>query len=348
MKLPFNPQLTRILDSAQEGQPPSQEDCAFLLRFRETSFEAALIRAVADSLSRKRFNNDGIIMGQIGIEIAACPGKCKFCSFGEGHTLLNSGIMPDNDIFAAADEFTKTRDLHALFLMTMHNYDFLRLIRIVSRLRESIPKETHIVVNIGDFDRAQALDLKAAGVNGAYHICRLREGIDTAIDPVRRKATIRNIKDSGLDWYYCCEPIGPEHTPEEMAEQIFLGLEYGCFQHAAMRRIPVPSTPLAENGRITELRLAQVVAVVSLAVIGCPDTRSIAVHEPNLLGLTSGANTIYAEKGANPRDSKEDTTGHRGCDINDCKKMLCEAGFENCLVSDGKRLLLEESNAELF
>lgn len=251
--------------------------------------------------------------------------------------------MSDTDILQSADNFTASGELYALFLMTMHTFDFTRLTRTVRLVRDRIPRETQIVVNIGDFDRAQALDLKAAGVNGAYHVCRLREGVDTALEPEQRKRTIRTIKECGLDWYYCCEPIGPEHTPEELAEQIYLGLEYGCFQHAAMRRVYIPSTPLAAHGQVTELRLAQVVAVVTLATLGCSETRSIAVHEPNLLGLSAGANTVYAETGANPRDTEKDTTGHRGRDIQACKQMLYEAGFASLLVSPERRVSLAEA-----
>ena len=336
-------QVERIISAAQEGRAPPKDDASLLLRFPETSLEASLLRAVADGTSRRRFKNEGIVLGQIGVEIAACPGKCKFCSFGEGHTAFDPSVMSDQDILRSAANFMASGELYALFLMTMHTFDFRRLIHVVRILRERIPKETQIVVNIGDFDRAQALDLKAAGVSGAYHVCRLREGIDTALEPAQRKATIRAIKDCGLDWYYCCEPIGPEHSPEELAEQIYLGLEYGCFQHAAMRRVFIPSAPLAPQGQITELRLAQVVAVVALATLGCSGTRSIAVHEPNLLGLAAGANTVYAETGANPRDTEEDTTGHRGRDINACKEMLYEAGFTSLLLSPERRVSLAEA-----
>ena len=110
-------------------------------------------------------------------------------------------------------------------------------------------------------------------------------------------------------------------------EQMFLGIEYGCFQHAAMRRVFVPGMPLSSRGQITELRLAQVVAVVSLATLGCSETQNIAVHEPNLLGLTAGANVVYAETGANPRDTEADTSRNRGIDMADCRKMMYEAGF---------------------
>ena len=335
--------VERILGAAQEGKALSKEQCTFLLSFPETSIEASMLRAGADASSRQRFSNEGIVLGQIGIEIAACPGGCKFCSFGEDHTAFEPSVMSDEEVLASAGNFTVSGELYALFLMTMHTFNFSRLLHVVEFVRKTIPRETQIVVNIGDFDRVQARELKAAGVNGAYHVLRLREGTDTALDPEQRKATIRTIKNCGLDWYYCCEPVGPEHSPEELAEQIYLGIDNGCFQHAAMRRVYVPSSPLASHGQINELRLAQVVAVVTLATHGCPDTRSIPVHEPNLLGLAAGANTVYAETGANPRDVEENTTGHRGRDINVCKQMLYEAGFSNLLTSPERRVSLSEA-----
>ena len=332
----------RLLDVAQAGRAPRKEECAFLLGLPETSLEAGLLRAVGDSITRRRFNNEGMVLAQIGIEIAACPGRCKFCSFGEGHTAFQPSTMTDENILQRAAELTASGDLYALFLMTMHTFDFERLLRIVRLVRERIPRETGLVVNIGDFDKAQARDLKEDGVNGAYHVCRLREGIDTSLDPERRKTTMRTIKDSGLDFYYCCEPIGPEHTTQELVEQMFVGIEYGCVQHAAMRRVYFPSAPLSPYGQISELRLAQITAVVALATLECPETRCIGVHEPNLLGITAGANTVFAETGANPRDTVADTTGHRGLDITGCKIILYEAGFESILTSPGKRVSLAD------
>lgn len=329
--------LTRILERAQEGAAPSKADCIALLEYAPTSAEASVMRGVADALARQRFGNEAIILGQVGIEIDACPAKCKFCSFGEGHTQFEPSKMTPEEILDAADRFTESGDLYALFLMTMHTFGFDSLLDVVQRIRSRMPERPQIVVNIGDFDQAQAEALRQVGVNGAYHVCRLREGTDTTLDPEDRKRTIRVIKDAGLDWYYCCEPVGPEHTAQELVDQLFLGIECGCFQHAAMRRVWMPGSPLAHHGQITELRLAQVTAVVALASLGCPDTRNIAVHEPNLIGLTSGANVVYAETGANPRDTEEDTSGHRGRDIRACKTMLYEAGFEHLLVAPNDR-----------
>jgi len=334
--------ILKILDRAREGIAPTRAECVAMLDCPPASPEASLIRGTADGISRRRFGNQAFIFGQIGIEINACPGRCKFCSFGEGHTTFEAGAMSLDDILASVDSFTTSGDLYALFLMTMHLFDFDRLINIVHAIRERMPSKPDLVVNIGDFDRAQADALKAAGVNGAYHVCRLREGTDTSLDPMRRKETVRIIKDAGLDWYYCCEPIGPEHTSEELVEQMFFGFEHGCTQHAAMRRVYLPNAPLAQYGQITELRLGQATAVVALASLACPDTRIIGVHEPNLIGLTSGANSVFAETGANPRDTEENTAGHRGLDIRACKAMLCEAGFDYLLTPSGERRLIGE------
>jgi biotin synthase len=330
-----NDRLGRILRSATEGQALSKEDCAYLLGLPAQSLEAGVLMATADAITRKRFGNTGMLLGQIGIDTAACPGNCGFCVFGKDHTTMPASQLPLDEIRRRAYAFAEGGDLYALFLMTMHEFSLDRLLEVISTVRKEMPAHTQIVVNVGDFDLAQARQMRAAGVNGAYHVCRLREGQDTSLDPQVRRKTFAVIKEAGLDFYYCCEPIGPEHSPAELVEQMFLGIEYGCFQHAAMRRVFVPTVPLSRNGQITERRLAQVVAVVALATLGCKETRNIAVHEPNLLGLAAGANVVYAESGANPRDTQVDTEKNRGLDMAACRTMLYEAGFERLLRGDG-------------
>lgn len=296
--------------------------------------------AVADMVSRRRFRNNAVLLGQIGIETTSCPGRCAFCSFGADHASLNPGRLTREEILERGGAFTAHGDLYGLFLMTTHEFDFPWLLELASELRRLIPRQTRIVVNIGDLECGQGDELRSAGVSGAYHICRLREGIDTAFDPRRRMRSLEIIRKAGLDLYYCCEPIGPEHTPEELVDQMFIGIDVGCCQHAAMRRVRVPGTPLADRGQITERRLAQVTAVVALASLGCAETKGVAVHEPNLLGLCSGANAIYAETGANPRDTAADTAGRRGVDMDACRKMVYEAGFTGLLLGDDQVLPL--------
>ena len=332
-----------ILGRAVDGFAPTKEECVRLLGLPGDSLEARALMAVADVVSRRRFGNEAMLLGQIGVETAPCPGNCGFCVFGEEHTTFDKVRLSTEDIVSRAQAFAMRGDLYAVFLMTMHDFSLDDLLATVGEVRRSIPSHTQVVVNIGDFDLSQARQIKEAGVNGAYHVCRLREGTDTSLDPSERSKTFRVIRDAGLDFYYCCEPIGPEHSPEELVEQMFLGIEYGCFQHAAMRRVYVPSLPVGGRGQITELRLAQVIAVVALATLGCGETQNIAVHEPNLLGLTAGANVIYAETGANPRDTAEDTSLSRGLDMAAARRMLYEAGFTALRRGDGSSIPLDLS-----
>ncbi len=335
--------VAQILEAVQEGRAPSQEACATLLAFPETTLESALVRAAGNDVTRRRLGSGGHLFGQIGIEFSPCPGECRFCSFAAASTQFGTSVMSDEEVLRNVESFTAAGELEALFFMTMHPFDLHHLLHVIELARGRVPSGTQIVVNLGDFDAAQARELKGAGVDGAYHVLRLREGSDTALDPGRRMETIQAAQRAGLDWWYCCEPIGPEHSPGELAEQIFFGVNHGCVAHAAMRRVYLPSSPLAARGQVSELRLAQVTAVVALATMHSPAVKLIAVHEPNVLGLSSGANALFAEAGANPRDTEENTTGHRGRDILACKKMLYEAGFDTIHIPAGKTVALADA-----
>ena len=101
-----NSKFLQLIERIQEGHVMTREECEFLLGFDEKSLEAGITRSVADSLSRELFNNKGLVFGQIGVEIAPCPGKCKFCSFSEDFTSFQSFSMDDEALYNAADNFT--------------------------------------------------------------------------------------------------------------------------------------------------------------------------------------------------------------------------------------------------
>lgn len=339
--------LETILADARGGRAPSPEDARFLLSLPERSFEARLLMATADELSRRRFGNQGLIFGQIGIETAPCAADCGFCSFSEKLGRAGHERLTLDDIRARARAFATGGDLFALFLMTMHDYDFGFLSEAISEVRAVVSRETRLVVNIGDFGPQRARQLRELGVSGAYHVLRLGEGVDTVLRPEARVRTLRTIRDSGLDLYTCCEPVGPEHSPAELVEQILAGLEHAPYQHAAMRRVHIPGGPLADRGQVTNLRLAQVTAVVFLMTLESPSVTNVAVHEPNLLGLTAGANAIYAESGANPRDGGASAQSVRGLDVAGARRMLRDAGFTALRCGDGSAapLVLDEDGA---
>ncbi|MDR2355302.1 MAG: radical SAM protein [Clostridiales Family XIII bacterium] len=332
--------LRNILDAAYAGLSPGRADCAHMLAFDENSLESQIMRAVATDIVRGGNDNSAIILGQIGLEMAPCPGNCGFCSFGKDHTSLASYRVSDEDFVAKLTDFTKDDDLYGLYLMCMHEYDLDFFLDRVKLAKKRIKGSAQLLANVGDSDTDAFSEMKKAGVTGVYHVCRLGEGSVTALDPEQRLKTMRGALDAGLQIFSCLEPIGPEHTIEQLVDNMFIGIELGCTQHAAMRREPVPGSPLAGRGQISNLRLGQIAAVVALATFSMPTMTYIGVHEPTEIGYVSGANVATAETGVNPRDHMAETSANRGMDMAACRKMLFDSGFRYIRRGDESKIPL--------
>ncbi len=340
--------VSSILRDAGDGRPITRAEAELLLALPEDSLEACLLRDTANSLSRRRFGNQGLLLGQIGVDMAPCDGDCSFCFFGESHTTVTASTLPFEEIVKRCERFA-AGGASGVFLMTMHRFGFDWFRDLCAALRRTISPSLEILANVGDVSLSQLKELRAVGVSGAYHVCRLREGVDSCMDPAHRRATIERIIESGLGWYNLCEPIGPEHSPRELADQMWLGVEMPCRQHGAMQRFPVPGSPLAKHGEIPLARLGQIVAVVALATAHRAETTSIAVNVSNVVGLLSGANALFPEAGE-PETAGEGPLGkqvsagfttalwRQTTEIStaDCRRMLAMGGFSGLMSSNGK------------
>ena len=331
--------LEGIFDKARSRIALSKDDCKYLLSFDERSREAALTCLMGREAMREKCGNAAVILGQIAVAVSPCPGGCKFCTFGEQHTTFSHFRIDEAQLEAGMADFCRYGDLYALYLMTMHNYDLEHYLRIVQHARKVAPPVTNIWANIGDSDYSRLCEIRDAGVAGIYHVCRLREGVDTALDPRDRIRTMENALKAGLQVFTCCEPIGPEHSVDELVDNIFIGFEVGVHQHAAMRRIAVPGSPLGGFGQISNLRLAQITAVIVLASMGVPSMSFVGVHEPCELAYMAGANLATAEVGANPRDASQNAKS-RGIDMAACRRLYFESGFEYILRGDDTKIPL--------
>lgn len=332
--------LQTILDKAMERKRLDREEIKYLLQFDESSYESAIIRATADSIVREKNNNGAIIIAQVGVDIHPCEAGCKFCSCAEGSSQMPTFKLDRPAIKAAIDEFCKGGDLYGLYLMTMADTDKEYLIEAVKYAREVAPAETQIWINTGDNDLQFYKDIKEAGACGAYHVCRLREGTDTKLDPETRVQTMKNIKEAGLDLFSCVEPIGPEHSVDELADEIVRCLDLDVTQFGAMKRIAVPGSPFGDSGQISNLKMAHVEGCVCLAYASVESARFFGIHEPSEAGYLAGANFVTAETGVNPRDVAADTSQGRGWDIFRCRKHLFECGFDHLLRGDGTEIPL--------
>ena len=314
-----NSAVLDIINRAWEGIAPTQDECAKLLALPPYSAEACAVRGAADGIMRQRTGNAAVLFAQIGYSCHPCPANCSFCSFAEDYTQMQAFTMSDEDIVAATKSFTQDGDLYGLWIMTMADYDVEDYLRVIRLVRETAPACTNIYSNVGDTSREDFERMKEAGIDGVYHICRLGEGEVTKLDPKARMATIQNAIDAGLDVLNAVEPIGPEHSPEVLAEQIAL----------------MKSTSPIQTGEITSYELSLICAVQCLAHVDVNPLPWIGHHEPTPICYAAGSNLITAETGVNPRDTAADTSQNRGMDLTDCRTMLFEAGFTHLCKGDG-------------
>jgi len=278
----------------------------------------------AFNMSKEAYSNKGCVFAQIGLNAEPCSANCKFCSFGEKHfSAYNKGEKQIDEIVDEA-KLLIAQNIDDLFLMTTTDYPKDKYLDVISKVKPHLKENMNLVANVGDFDLDYAKMLKKSGINGVYHICRLNEGVDTLISLEERVATIEAIKEVGLELYYCIEPIGPEHTYEQIADEIERAISYNVNIMAVMRRVPIEGTPKFLDGTIDALEFTKIVAVSRIAV---NPKKSMNAHETNYMTLLAGVNQLYAEVGANPRDKETETQTSRGLKVEDCVKILKDVGY---------------------
>ena len=249
-----------------------------------------------------------------------------FCSFAVANNIFRSSVVISHaEATAQARQFEED-GANAIYVMATATFDFGHYIEIAREIRSHIKPETTMIANVGDEFAVKAASLVEAGFHGVYHALRLREGLDTSIDPTRRIESIKAFQRSGLVVGTCVEPIGPEHSNEEIADMILFTASINPAFSGAARRIPIPGTALAGRGMISELRMAQIVAVTRLAM---PRTvMGNCSHEPSTVPIIGGANLLWAEVGANPRDTKEKTEDGRGHSVPAIGRLFSETEWQ--------------------
>jgi biotin synthase len=318
--------IEKLINKSRLGDVLSKKELVYLLALAPDSAETYMVMAEATRLSKELSDGKAEVHAQFAINLAPCPCDCLFCSFAKINGVFNEAtkLTPEQAV-AYARQF-ETDGANAVFMMSTAKYPFERFIEMSKEVRQSLKPETTLIANIGDQTLKNAVRLKDAGFSGVYHAVRLREGKDTTLSVENRKQSICNFKEAGLEVGTCVEPVGPEHTNEELAEMIEFTASFNPSYSGAARRIPIPGTMIAKRGVINELRMAQIVAVTRL---GMP--RSVmgnCTHEPCTLGAISGANLFWAEVGANPRDIEEKTEEGRGETVSRCQSIFRESNWD--------------------
>ncbi len=315
--------INDIIKKSRSGDILPYHELVYLLGFSPDSIESYMIMAEASRVSKEISDGKAEVHAQFAVNLAPCPCDCLFCSFARANKIFTEAteLSPEEAIEYALR--FEANGANAIFMMTTAKYPFEHFLEISREARKSLKSDTIMMANIGDQDLNNAIKLKDAGFTGVYHVVRLREGVDTGISSEQRIRSINNFKEAGLKIGTCVEPVGPEHTDEEIAHMIELTASFEPSFSGAARRIPIPGTEMAKRGMISELRMAQIVAVTRLGI-----PRSVignCTHEPCALGAIAGANLFWAEVGANPRDKEVKTEEGRGKTVESCRKIFNES-----------------------
>ena len=314
--------LHDILKKSQNAEIFSREEIISMLTLPPNSIDTFIIMAQASRISREVSNTRAEIHAQLAVNLAPCPRDCLFCSFAVANNIFSTSVIIDPAEASAQARQFEEDGANAIYVMATATFDMGQFIETACEIRRSLHTDTVMIANVGDEFAAKAASLVESGFQGVYHALRLREGIDTTIEPARRIKSIKAFQEAGLNVGTCVEPIGPEHTNEELAELILFTASINPAFSGAARRIPIPGTTLARRGKISELRMAQIVAVTRLAM-----HRSVlgnCSHEPGTVPIMGGANLLWAEAGANPRDITEKTEEGRGLSVPEIRELFQE------------------------
>ncbi|MBW1710246.1 MAG: radical SAM protein [Deltaproteobacteria bacterium] len=334
--------ISEIIMRSRNGEPCTREQIIWMLSLPPSSPESYQIMAEARRISQELTPDRAEVHAQFALNLAPCPMNCKFCSFAVINKIFEHSFQLTAEQAVKNALILEAEGASAIFVMSTALYDFGDFLEMGREIKRHLKPETPFIANCGDGTTKEAMQLKDAGFTGVYHALRLREGRDTAIDPAKRIKSINAFKEAGLALGTCVEPVGPEHTSEEIADMI---LFTGSLQPAYSglgRRISIPGTEMAQKyGMISELRQAQFLAVTRL---GLPRTViGNCTHEPCTVTAAAGANLFWTEIGANPRDTQEKTEEGRGFTIAKCREFYEEA---ECGVLDGPSAIYNKGVGE--
>ncbi|MCG2722776.1 MAG: radical SAM protein [Thermodesulfovibrionales bacterium] len=318
--------IKEIIKKSFDGTLLTKAEIASLFEVPLFSGESAMIIAASREKSEAASNGLAEVHAQVGLNIAPCPRNCAFCAFAARNKVFQEKKeIPVNEAIERARQF-ETDGANAVFVMSTADYPFEKFADIALEIRKSLRPETVLVANVGDFTKKQARKLKETGFSGIYHAVRLGEGRDTSIKVETRLKTFRNAREAGLSLGTCVEPVGNEHSVEELVEKTLITRDAKPGYSGSARRIPIPNTKMAKYGIVSEARMAHILAVVRLA-LGY-DIPGNCTHEPNVIGAAAGANLLWAEAGSNPRDTEKETEGKRGMTVKECVTVLEEAEWK--------------------
>lgn len=322
----MNNRIKEIIDKAYNGALLESQEIRDLLQLDMCSEESFYLAGKARMMSVESCAGKAEIHGQIGVNSGPCKCNCAFCSFAASNKVFKTQRIESIGFIVQQALDLEKAGANAIYLMATAHLDCQRFLEMGRAVREELRTGVPLIANMADFSYDEAVALRKAGYAGVYHAVRMGEGKVTRINPKDRLNSFEAARKAGLSLGTCVEPIGPEHSIEEIVEKIIMAREAKPVFSGAMRRVNIPGTSLSTYGMLGETRMAHVVAVVRLATP--KEVPGNCTHEPNVMGAVAGANLLWAESGSNPRDVVDYTEKNRGYDAGKCREILVDAGWQ--------------------
>lgn len=311
----------------------TQQEICHLLEIPLGSETDNYLRKTAREVAAIITGNQGRVWCAVGMDYTPCTMNCKFCSFGAAWGLIQQERHVSEEEILDRVRHYVAGGASYIILRTTEFYDLDTLLAYIPTIRKAIPGDYAIVLNTGELDEQKAGQIAAAGVYGVYHALRLREGSDTPFSPEERLTTMKNVSKASLTLASLVEPIGPEHSNEEIAERFLQAVRCGAKICGAMARFPVVGTPLGERPMLEVSRLAQIIAVLRLS--GGRQVNEICVHPATAETMASGANVLVVEAGAIPRDRHFSAAEWAGVNMTSARQLLRDSGYHVMPLYEG-------------
>jgi len=326
-----------IIDRCIGRHPISEEDRRFILSFDEQSEETNYLISETDRFIKSACDHTGSIGAQIGVIVGPCYANCGFCNFAYSTTAVEDYTMNDSELTRYLNAIIKSGVVSSVSLMTIHNFDLDDYLHIVELARSILPDDIILCSNTGDLEPSEARELRKAGIKSSYHALRLGESIDNGLEPIDRDKTIRNLLDAGIEVAAGVEPIGPEHSINEICESYEHAMYIGCTCCSASKRIPVPGTRLFGSGQISDRRLQQIRSSLLLS-----STEKTNTELGFYGGFYGGFDRAYGEYSNSPKDIEELSEKGMNHTIRWAVEQLRSDGYEKIRLPDGTTTPISE------
>ena len=324
--------IDRVREMSMNGKTVPREDILTLLSIDPYSDDCLYLRDAAKDIAQHVTGKKIRIGISIGVDFAPCTMNCRFCSLGEKWGIVKGTRNVPLDVITETIREYVGKGYFQFVLRTTEFFPNETLCEYARHIRKNVPGRYILVANTGEQTLESAKKLKEAGYNAVYHTVRLGEGKDTDFTPQERLDSIMISKEAGLLASCGLDPIGPEHTDEEIADRLELFRDViKAVTVCTMKRVAVPGTPMFDLGEISHERHMQLVAVNRLVNgAGC----IVPVHPMSADAFEYGANHISVEIGPNPRD--DNMTGIRWYPFppEDARKIVEDAGYEFGTIDD--------------